>query len=163
MGYDTVDSGVEARFGRRVRAERESRGWTQAQLAERLTALGLTLHPSAIAKIELRDVDRPRSIRLEEAEVIARAFDTTVDQMYETESDRVRNLRAQMTAVVERFREVLTEGNALQFSSEVFVAAKSIADDEFDAQLTHFSQLLADIGDLLRDSTGKAVNHGRHS
>lgn len=61
-------------FGLRVRHERERLGWSQAELAERLKDYGVDLHPSAIAKIELRDVDRPRSIRLNEAEALADAL-----------------------------------------------------------------------------------------
>ncbi|BDC74986.1 hypothetical protein KAREA_49010 [Prescottella equi] len=44
----------------------------------------MTLHPSAIAKIELRDVDRPRVIRLDEAQALAQVFGLRVDQMFES-------------------------------------------------------------------------------
>lgn len=71
MGSD--ENSPEYRFGQNVRAEREARGWTQADLAAQLRAAGLNLHPSAIAKIELRKPKsgQPRTIRLDEAAVIA--------------------------------------------------------------------------------------------
>lgn len=64
----------EHRFGRKVREQRQRLDMTQEQLAQRLTELGVNLHPSAIAKIELRDVERPRAIRLDEAVAIAKAL-----------------------------------------------------------------------------------------
>ncbi|MGC0362916.1 transcriptional regulator with XRE-family HTH domain [Rhodococcus sp. 27YEA15] len=74
MGNREESNSVEDWFGRRVREERELRGWTQQELAARLHDQGISLHPSAIAKIELRDVERPRTIRLDEAKSLAEAF-----------------------------------------------------------------------------------------
>lgn len=81
MGNDEKAGSVEDWFGRRVREERELRGWTQFELAERLRRQGISLHQSAIAKIELRDVDRPRTIRLDEAKALSEAFGVDLAQM----------------------------------------------------------------------------------
>jgi transcriptional regulator with XRE-family HTH domain len=77
------DDSAEWRFGQRVRNERERRGWTQAELAERLGRAGLQLHPSAIAKIEIREPKdgKPRAIRLNEATVIAKVLGVPLKKM----------------------------------------------------------------------------------
>ncbi|NKR89305.1 helix-turn-helix domain-containing protein [Rhodococcus hoagii] len=89
---------AEDRFGLRVREEREARGWTQATLARLLEDFGVSLHPSAIAKIELRDVDKPRAIRLEEADAIATAFGMSIDEMCSAEGSvhRVKKLQQEL-------------------------------------------------------------------
>jgi transcriptional regulator with XRE-family HTH domain len=73
--------GSEDRFSRRVKFERESRGLSQADLAKLLSEKGLRAHPTTIAKIESRDTDRPRSIRLDEAVALAEVFGTSVDEL----------------------------------------------------------------------------------
>ncbi|MFC9768336.1 helix-turn-helix domain-containing protein [Rhodococcus jostii] len=72
---------AESRFGLRVRLERESRKWSQAELAQRVSELGVMMHPTTITKIESRDGDRPRSIRLDEAHALAQVFGTSVDAL----------------------------------------------------------------------------------
>lgn len=76
---------AEDPFGRRLRYERERRGWTQADVAKRLAERGITLHPTAIAKIEQRDSRRPRVIRLDEAAAIADIFGLSVNDMLKPE------------------------------------------------------------------------------
>lgn len=72
----------EDRFGARLRHERERRCMTQAQVAAALESRhGISLHPSAIAKMETRDVARPRTIRLNEARAVASVFGLTVSEM----------------------------------------------------------------------------------
>lgn len=77
------EDSAEWRFGQHVRIERERRGWTQAELAERLGRAGLQLHPSAIAKIEIREPKdgKPRAIRLNEATVIAKVLGVPLKKM----------------------------------------------------------------------------------
>ncbi|MGX6508254.1 helix-turn-helix transcriptional regulator [Rhodococcus sp. SJ-2] len=101
-----VTPSAEDRFGRRVRLEREARGWTQADLAKRIEVAGVSLHPSAIAKIELRDVEKPRAIRLDEAQAIADAFGLFVDEMWETEDHRIRWLD-NLIPILEEGRELI--------------------------------------------------------
>lgn len=55
---------------------------TQADVARVLDIdHGLKLHATAIAKMEQRDVERPRAIRLSEARAIADMFGLTIDEM----------------------------------------------------------------------------------
>jgi len=80
---DTPASGgsVEERFARRVKFEREARGLSQADLAKLVSKKGIRAQATTIAKIEARDRDRPRTIRLDEAAAIADVFETTVDDL----------------------------------------------------------------------------------
>ncbi|TSD47956.1 helix-turn-helix transcriptional regulator [Rhodococcus sp. KBS0724] len=132
MGNDWVgsaeDAGPEDRFGKRVRQEREARGWTQADLARELQRVGLNLHPSAIAKIELRNVARPRAIRLDEAEAIAKAFGLSVDSMYQSAGNRIRTLGNQTGAYINEMELLIAKGR--QLSSELNALTVGIDDDE---------------------------------
>lgn len=70
--------GVEDRFREHVRRERERREWTQADLAKRLHANGLEhIIASTVAKIEAGT----RAVRIDEANVIANVFETSVDAL----------------------------------------------------------------------------------
>lgn len=61
----------EARFGNRVRAAREDRGWSQEALARHLKeAAGVELHQSAIARLERGE----RAIRFNEAAALAKVL-----------------------------------------------------------------------------------------
>lgn len=62
----------EAAFGRRVREEREKRGWSQEYLAQQLHATaGISLHSTAVTRIERGE----RAVRLREAIGLVDAFD----------------------------------------------------------------------------------------
>lgn len=77
------DSSPEDRFGARLRYERERRGMTQADVAAALERdHGIKLHPSAIAKMETRDVTNPRVIRLNEAAALSALFGIPGDEMF---------------------------------------------------------------------------------
>lgn len=76
----------EDAFGRRLRRLREKLGLTQADLAKLGRVRGVNLHPSAIAKIEARDVPAPRAIRLNEAAALAAALGRTVDELVQEQA-----------------------------------------------------------------------------
>ncbi len=59
---------LEERFGQQVRDLRRTRGWSQMDLAVRMTNAGFVLHQAQISKMELGC----RPIRLDEADAIAR-------------------------------------------------------------------------------------------
>ena len=67
--------GTDDHFSKRVRTERELRKWTQAEMAKMLTAKGIQMHWTTIAKIEKGD----RLVRIDEAAGIADLFETSVD------------------------------------------------------------------------------------
>lgn len=74
-------------FGRRIKAEREARGWTQAELTRRAAEhLGSDPYSSLVAKIESRDVASPRLIRLDEASAFAKVFGLPLDALLASSS-----------------------------------------------------------------------------
>ncbi|MEV1170132.1 helix-turn-helix transcriptional regulator [Nonomuraea sp. NPDC049784] len=61
---------MEKAFGAALRDRRQRRNWTQQDLADKVAELGVTLHQSAIARIEAG----ARPVRLHEALVLARVL-----------------------------------------------------------------------------------------
>lgn len=59
---------VEETFGQSVRERRLELGWSQRELAERVSKFGLSLDPTAVTRIEKGQ----RAVRLGEASMIAR-------------------------------------------------------------------------------------------
>lgn len=69
---------VDKRFGERVKAERDHRGWSQAEMAKMLSDRGIhPMHPTTVAKIEAGD----RSVRINEAVGIADLFEVSLDSL----------------------------------------------------------------------------------
>jgi transcriptional regulator with XRE-family HTH domain len=69
---------ADRHFGQRVKVEREHRRWSQADMAKKLSALGIhPMHPTTIAKIEAGD----RSVRINEAVGIAELFEVSLDSL----------------------------------------------------------------------------------
>lgn len=102
----------EHRFGRKVREQRQRLDMTQEQLAQRLTELGVNLHPSAIAKIELRDVERPRAIRLDEAVAIAKALAFDIGEVT-SPNHELSLLFAHLSDIVEPLQDLTSRADGL--------------------------------------------------
>ncbi|MGW0933624.1 helix-turn-helix transcriptional regulator [Streptomyces sp. NPDC002666] len=91
---------AEDRFGRRMRKEREDRAMTQSDVARVLEMEhDLKLHSTAIAKMEQRDVERPRAIRLSEARAIADMFGLTVDEMTSSGEGEIQAVAREFAAI----------------------------------------------------------------
>jgi transcriptional regulator with XRE-family HTH domain len=103
-------------FGRKMYAARRRRQQTQEELAREMANYGVELHSSAIAKMEQRDVDRPRAIRLNEAVAAAAALNEDLARMVLTPEHedlarvkvRLTQARAQHAAAVRDF-DILAE------------------------------------------------------
>jgi transcriptional regulator with XRE-family HTH domain len=67
-----------------VRQGREARGWTQAALAEQLSARGVPMSQSAVAKLERTDDSMRRPVRLNEAAAIASLYGASLRVMTQT-------------------------------------------------------------------------------
>lgn len=67
---------VSETIARRMRELRERKGWTQTQLAERITELGFPVHQTWVAKCERLDSGR-RKITTEQAMLIAAALEVS--------------------------------------------------------------------------------------
>lgn len=103
---------AEDRFGRRMRKEREGRGMTQADVARVLgMEHDLKLHATAIAKMEQRDVAKPRVIRLNEARAIADMFGLTLDEMTSAADQEI-------AAVAREFAQLGKQADALRAQTE---------------------------------------------
>lgn len=69
---------TDERFGKWVRTLRDSRGWSQAEMAKMLSDKGIQpMHPTTVAKIETGD----RSVRINEAVGIADLFEVSLDSL----------------------------------------------------------------------------------
>ena len=101
---------AERVFARRMKRERQRRGWRQEDLATRLAEASVDLHPSTIAKMEREpDPDKgitPRMIRLNEAFAISRALRLSIDQML-TDDDLTDPARE-----IEQLRRALADARA---------------------------------------------------
>jgi transcriptional regulator with XRE-family HTH domain len=102
-------------FGRRVREERQRRGWRLADLADAVAARGVTLHLTAYAKTESGE----REPRLSEALAIAAALEVPLGALL-TEAgeldDRIAELRAKAARLSQESDDALTR--AVQFRNE---------------------------------------------
>lgn len=114
------------RFGRRLKAERERRGWTQAELAQLITDqdIGIGMHWTTIAKIERGD----RLVKIDEAMAIADLFDESVDELLGRQrkedrglyplrllKDAARLAESQVASITASLSERLGDVGALDF------------------------------------------------
>jgi transcriptional regulator with XRE-family HTH domain len=64
-------------FRKRLKSERDRRGWSQADMAKMLSDKEIPMHPTTIAKIEAGD----REVRIDEAAGIADLFGVSLDAL----------------------------------------------------------------------------------
>lgn len=96
------------RFGQEVRAGRQLMGISQAQLADEMRKRGLAAHPTTVAKIEAQDVEKPRSIRLDEALVLSQILGISLDALRAGDRDQ------ELEELIDRYCSVfLKESNEL--------------------------------------------------
>jgi len=71
-----IQTAVEARFRKRVKKQRDRRGWSQADVAKMLGDKGIKgIYPTTVAKIESGE----RAVRIDEATALADLFETRLD------------------------------------------------------------------------------------
>lgn len=73
-GPGARDSGIEKAVGEKVRQLRIERGWSQAELSEKLDSLGWPMGQMTISRLEAGT----RPLRLAEADALASAFGMTL-------------------------------------------------------------------------------------
>lgn len=77
-GAPRTQSVLEQRFSTALRQTREQRGWSQADLAREARQAGLrNFHPTTVSRIEANE----RSVRLNEADLLAGLFDVTLPEL----------------------------------------------------------------------------------
>jgi transcriptional regulator with XRE-family HTH domain len=97
-----------------MRLLREARGISQAEIATRVTRLGVPLPQQTIARIETGK----RALRLDEAEVIARALSSDLLEMV-SDPVEVRDARKQLAEAIKHLDQA--------------------HDERFDAEAAHFA------------------------
>jgi transcriptional regulator with XRE-family HTH domain len=100
--------GADELAPRRIRYERERRGWSTAELARQVTDAGAPIRQQAIWEIENRHP--PRRISLGEAIAIAKVFDLDILDLTDP-PDSV--LTARMRSLIEDFDALEDEARAL--------------------------------------------------
>lgn len=86
---------AERNVAQRIRIAREDRGWSPAQLAQRMTEAGCSISTSAIYKIE--DAEKPRKITVDELVALGAVFDIDdlrdllrpVEELYQERADAI--------------------------------------------------------------------------
>lgn len=108
---------ADEQFGKTVKAQREQRGWSQADMAKMLSDKGIQpMHPTTVAKIEAGD----RSVRINEAVGIADLFEVSIDSLLGR-----KNL-TQDEELAQRLREL--HGLADRYISEIRVMTIEVMD-----------------------------------
>jgi transcriptional regulator with XRE-family HTH domain len=98
-------------FAKRIRTEREQRGWTQEQLAEQMSSKnGPPMHWTIVAKIE----SGTRAVRINEAAVFADVFDTSVDALLGRKAQRGDDADYALTAAIDTARRSSMELTGIQ-------------------------------------------------
>lgn len=118
--FAIVENEPERIFGRRMKEERERRGWKQADLADRLTKAGVPVIASAISKSEAGH----RLVRLSEAVAIAAALGLPLSALLTDTSgreDRIAELRAEAARLSEESDDALRR--AVYFRNEAALLA----------------------------------------
>jgi transcriptional regulator with XRE-family HTH domain len=157
---------AEDLFAHRLRSERERHGWSQTELARRMAEHGVSLHFSAINKIEQRDAPRPRVIRLNEAVAISEALGVPLWQMLRSASTgetalRLEAVRAklaeaseQAAQALERAERLYNEAQMLMAELSPFEKPQSLARDRQKPTETEIMALLAGIPQEPRKPVG---------
>lgn len=81
---------VQEVFGSAVAAERARRGWSQRDLAAQLTSAGFPVDASAVSRVE----SGARSLRLNEAMIVAQVLGEDITYLLHTGSSQQRELAA---------------------------------------------------------------------
>lgn len=87
-------------FGEQVKQFRQANGWTQGELARRMTVVGYTMHQTTVAKVE--NATRPTNVG--EVAALAAIFAVPVSALFgesDTKPLEMANLNATMTAVAD--------------------------------------------------------------
>lgn len=138
---------AEDRFRKRLRTEREHRGWSQSDMAKRLSDKGLPVHASTIAKVEAGS----RMVRIDEAAAIADIFNISIDSLVGRRSALTNDLAQALQALQEVAQKAMFEVNTT--ANAVRGRFGDVLDYEFDGRDT-----LATKCQRVIDATDEAQN-----
>lgn len=137
---------MDASFAAAVRGYRESRGWTQSELAARMVEIGGV--PDATQVLVSRIEAGKRAIRLTEAHALARVFGVSVEDMT-AESEAARLLAVDQRRAREsfvRFREATAHVAQWQIKLQ---GDAEIVRAEFDSSAPSLSLLLSNVDNFV--------------
>jgi transcriptional regulator with XRE-family HTH domain len=146
---------IDSHFGKQVRAERDRRGWSQEELAKRLTDKGIPTYPSTIAKIESES--RPRAARLGEASAIADLFEVSLDTLLgravAPKRDRMYAFRALVDAAFQASWQVSSVETTLRGRvAELAALGPAGAMKTYLSRCERVCEALADVDKALNDA-----------
>ena len=151
----------EELFGRRVKALRVAKGWTQGQLAERMTVTGHSMHQTTIAKLE--NASRPTNVG--EINAIATIFDVSMTALfdYSTEGqinlevagleNRLATISAEKTRLEQRLAALNTEFASVETLRQEL---EQQIEDEREAEEQHRREVEQDAYDEMREREAMA-------
>jgi transcriptional regulator with XRE-family HTH domain len=152
VGFSPVESWVRnmAGFRQRITRERNKRNWSQAEVAKRLTAMGIdNVHLSTVSKIEGGD----RDIKLDEAAAMAELYGVSLDALLGRKPKNQREVRYLLDA--------LTDAVFLS-RTELHRAAKTLQDrlDDVPSDYQRHGTLAGLVHEVLRhlDAAGTALD-----
>lgn len=176
--FRTLFERHEAIYGQKVRQLRTERGWTQAQLAERLNELGWPIHQTTVAKLEAG----ARPIRIAEADALAVAFGLPMEALWympvqgepwsiarmkselEHVEDFMRVLVDQLRSTVVTYAEQQIERMRLvQAMNEVAIAASRGEVEHLDLTAEETQALVDGLADRNRDEILAAMTPERRA
>ncbi len=110
---------AETRFRETLRRERESRGWSQAHLARLLTARGLTIYPTTVAKIEAGE----RSARIDEMVAVADIIQVSLDALHDRRVEKAADKSLVLSALDEAGTSAVFQIQSIQAALSASAAA----------------------------------------
>lgn len=138
----------QVQFRKKLRLERERRGWSQAQVSQSLKGKGIdNMYPTTVAKIESGD----REVKLDEAAAIADLFEMSLDALVARGSAKRRD--DEFTFYLRRLRE-----NARQRAGQVADLSWSITGDLDDVGLDGVPDGIADLWQQIQERA-ESVTH----
>lgn len=140
---DDVVSG-ERLVAQRLRDLRTARGWSQGQLAERLTGVGCPLHQTAISRLEKPSAkDGRRAITLDEAMALARVFEMPLAQLIAPAPST-----DELESLISRFNALRHEYVAARKAAVEARLAAQAADHQLSAASQEATEFRARVGEL---------------
>ncbi|MFC6715096.1 helix-turn-helix domain-containing protein [Branchiibius cervicis] len=117
-------------FARNLRRQRESLGWSQAELAERLQEAGLAqIYPTTVSRIEKGE----RIVRLSEGAQIARTLQTDISAMTRLLPEEAAELREAMIDVELAAGELRRAATAFEKAQLKLLDSSSVLGDWMSA------------------------------
>jgi transcriptional regulator with XRE-family HTH domain len=128
---------IETYFRNRLKNERERRGWSQTDMANRLSDKGIHVHMTTIAKIEAGQ----RAVRIDEATAIADLFEMSLDALL----GRGAGLEDDLAYSLRTLREVArrARGRIPSMAAEIADARHELGNYEFRrrGQIDHIAEV----------------------